>query len=343
MLFGSLGYAGRLIYYVARDSYVAPAILSPDSDLVISSKLKLGELTVEKTRAQAELEGIEAEVNATEMATGRLREVSRMGTDSIGWSGRLSSARMTTSSAELDTLAKKRALLEEMLAQQEKNAQRARSDYSARVITRVEYMREEQSLHELQVALLENQRVTVQSAHTRNEASLAHKGLAQTRRGPLPPELAATREQMIRVELELARLGAEVRAKSAQKRSLLERIARIDEISAQMKSRPLYQAVENKLNIAFVPYSQIDGVTSGATLFSCIWGIFACKEVGAVSELIPGEVILPDPWGNQARGQYAVLRLTDEQAARQKVLRVRSRTGGTPTLPSNTSPMVSQK
>ena len=34
-------------------------------------------------------------------------------------------------------------------------------------------------------------------------------------------------------------------------------------------------------------------------------------------------MILPDPWGNQARGQYAVLNLADHEAAKSKTLRVR--------------------
>jgi hypothetical protein len=52
-----------------------------------------------------------------------------------------------------------------------------------------------------------------------------------------------------------------------------------------------------------------------------------CRPVGTVSEVVPGEVILPDPWGNQTRGQYAVLNLQDRDAARAKTLRVRSWSG----------------
>jgi hypothetical protein len=54
-----------------------------------------------------------------------------------------------------------------------------------------------------------------------------------------------------------------------------------------------------------------------------VWGVFACKPVGTITEIVPGEVILPDPWGNPARGQYAVLDLSNHDAAKSKVLRVR--------------------
>jgi hypothetical protein len=61
-----------------------------------------------------------------------------------------------------------------------------------------------------------------------------------------------------------------------------------------------------------------------------------CKQVGVVAEVVPGEVVLPDPWGNMARGQYAVLNLSDGLAARAKMLRVRA-------LPASTGEAVLSK
>ena len=39
--------------------------------------------------------------------------------------------------------------------------------------------------------------------------------------------------------------------------------------------------------------------------------------------VLPGEVVTQDPWGEMARGQYAVLLLDDKDAVRERVLRVR--------------------
>jgi hypothetical protein len=76
--------------------------------------------------------------------------------------------------------------------------------------------------------------------------------------------------------------------------------------------------------VAFVPYTQLDGVAPGAQVLECTLAFFACRTVGAVLEVVPGEVMLSDPWGNPARGQYAVLDLHDHASARSKSLRVRS-------------------
>ena len=60
------------------------------------------------------------------------------------------------------------------------------------------------------------------------------------------------------------------------------------------------------------------------------------KSVGKIAELVPGEVVLPDPWGNLARGQYAVLDLREHESAKSKVLRVRG--PGLPTRPTEEPP-----
>ena len=120
------------------------------------------------------------------------------------------------------------------------------------------------------------------------------------------------------------RLESEHRAKLFEQKLLTEKMAMLDGLDAQLKTRPAYRASQHSMDVAFVPYTQMDGVHEGAVVHECIWGIFHCKAVGEVTELVPGEVVLPDPWGNQARGQYAVLKLTDHESAKAKTLRVRT-------------------
>jgi hypothetical protein len=138
------------------------------------------------------------------------------------------------------------------------------------------------------------------------------------------PELLSRQEQTIRIDLEVTRLKAEARSKAEQRDGLEGRVARVDELSAQLKARPAFLAADRSLDVAFVPYTQMDGVEPGAHVYSCVWGLFFCKEVGTVKDLVPGEVAMTDPWGNQARGLYAVLGLDDRDAAKSKILRVRS-------------------
>jgi hypothetical protein len=158
--------------------------------------------------------------------------------------------------------------------------------------------KELQTLSQIRVAVFENDRAIVESARAREE-------------------------QAMRIELELLKLQTEMRAKRAERALLGDKVGMIHELEEQLRARPIFQAMTRSVEVAFVPYTQIDGVANGAAVYDCVWGLLFCEPVGAVAELVPGEVILTDPWGNQARGQYAVLELHDHEAAQSKSLRVR--------------------
>lgn len=317
---------GRTAYYAASDSFVAPSILSPDSDVVLANKLRFSELIVERARALAELESLESDLSAAEQAIARLEGLRETASKALRWTSELTSVKASTSEADLRALAEQKRVLEAMLERQADLARRARADVDAGLISRADYAREAQALTHIELSLIETGRATIQSKSTRYETKLAQRALARHGEAPSMPELIARNEQLVRLELEILRLQSEQRSKQAQKRALGERIGKIDELAAQLRSRPIFQATEKSLDVAFVPYTQIEGVEPGARVHSCVWGLFFCKDVGSVAELVPGEVILPDPWGSQARGQYAVLDLRDRASAMSKVLRVRGTT-----------------
>lgn len=176
-------------------------------------------------------------------------------------------------------------------------------------------------MRQLEVAVLDNDRARVKSRLQATQAMLARSSLSGS--GPMMPEVAAREEQRVRVELEIVRLASELRAKTAERVALADKLSKIDELDGQLRSRPIYRAIDKTVEVAFVPYTQIQGVRRGAPVYDCTWGLFRCRVVGEIAEVVPGEVVSPDPWGSQARGQYAILDLSDHAAARSKMLRVR--------------------
>ncbi len=314
----------RTVYHVLNDSFVAPAILSPDSDIVMANKLKLSELRVEHTRAMAECDGIDGDLIAADQAIARLQSLQQSATNALAWTSHFTSRKASTNSAELAALAEQKRVIEGMLGEQRQLAKKAQSDVDSGLISRTEFAKEMQTVKQMELALLENQRAALQSAATMQETTLAQHALTRHSGALTSPEQLTREEQMIRVELDLVRLQSEKRSKAAQRGAISERLATIDELEAQLRGRPISQATSRSLDVAFVPYTQLAGVTAGAEVYSCVWGLFFCHNVGHVAQLVPGEVILPDPWGSQARGQYAVLDLHEHEAAKAKVLRVRS-------------------
>jgi hypothetical protein len=320
----ALGYAAYTAYGATRDSYVAPAILSPDSDIVLASKLKLAEMADDRARASAERDDVDAVIEADEQGIARLGGLQRKLENAVHWTSEITSARASTGAAALRSLLQQKQVMEDMLAGQRTLTQKAQADLAAGVISRTDYAKEAQALDQLQLALLDNSRARRDSEGALQEAELAQLAVRKPDDAPLTPELMAHEEQVIRLELEVAHLESEKRSKLAEHAALNERIAKLDELAGQLSSRPIYQAAQKSLDVAFVPYTQIDGVESGSKVFACVWGLLFCKQVGAVAELVPGEAVSADPWGAPARGQYAVLSLWSPEAARLKTLRVRS-------------------
>ncbi len=317
------GYVGCTAYRAMTDSFVAPMILSPDNDLVVQNKVKLTDIEMERARTIAESESVDADLSAAEKGIVRLTELEAMASNALRWTRDVNKHAVTAGGAGLRALSQQRLVLGGMIAKQQRLAAKARANLEAGVISRADYAREVQSLDQMRLAFLENGRTRAQSELEVHQATLGEDSLNGQSDAPPMPEVLAAEDQLVRVELSLAQLQSQRTTKLAEKTSVSERLVKLDDLESQLRGRPLYQAIEQNLDIAFVPYTQLDGVAKGAEVYSCIWGFFGCSKVGTVAEVVPGEVIAPDPWGSPARGQYAVLELEDRSAAKAKSLRVR--------------------
>ncbi len=317
-----VGWAGREGYRAATDSFVAPIILSPESDAVLATKLHASQLEAERVKTASELERIDADLTAGASAIARLEALVTSQRDPRAWFVEVQGQAASASARELAEIGKQKAHLAHMIREQEQIAEGAKANVEANVITKPEYTREVLALSHLKLALFDTERARVKSQLDASQARLARTALEGS--GPTMPELIAREEQMTRIALELMRLEAEQRTKRSERATLTEKLAKIDELDAQLRARPIYRATQARVEAAFVPYTQLEGVERGGVVHDCTWGMFRCKPVGTVAEIVPGEVVLPDPWGHQARGQYAILDLRDHGAARSKILRVRS-------------------
>ena len=316
-----VGYVTHQGYRAATDSFVAPIILSPDNDLVLANKLKLSELQVERAKTAAQLEAIDADVASAERALVRLRALHASTADALAWTTDLSKRQAISGAAELRVLRLQKEALSDLLKKQVSLTDHVRDNMNAGLVSKFDLAHEEQASGRWKVALIETERTALQAQALLQQVTFAQRSLSHG--GPPMPEQIARDEQLVRIELEMMKLESEQRSKLAEKSVLKEKMALIVDLDRQLKARPVFRALEHSMDVAFVPYTQIDGLRQGANVFDCVWGIFHCRQVGTVAELVPGEVILPDPWGNQSRGQYAVLDLREHESAKSKTLRVR--------------------
>lgn len=320
-------YGGSEAYHALRDSFVAPIILSPDNDLVIQSKLSLSRVTAERQTIAARMEQDRGATLAAEAAVRRLESLRTQASRALEWSRAVADGQASLGESELGRVADQKVEVERMIAKQEAYVAELQRNLAAGLIHKSDVAREENALSEMRMAALQNQRDRLQVESELQKASLAQEVLRNTGGGTrrmATPEMMAQRDQLVRIELELLKLRAELNAKTVQARVDAEELAAADELIAQMKSRPIFRAIEASQNVAFVPYTQIEGVREGADVYRCaVWGVFGCSPVGRVAALLPGEVAMQDPWGQPARGQYLLLTLSDPAAAQAKTLRVR--------------------
>jgi hypothetical protein len=98
-------------------------------------------------------------------------------------------------------------------------------------------------------------------------------------------------------------------------------IARQDRLLLNIHNIPYLKAVEQKLTIGFVPYSNSAKSSPGTPIFGCSLGIIFCRKVGQVAEVLDGEVSDKHPFFNKdMRGSFVRVNFKDTKWDRTQVL-----------------------
>lgn len=319
----ALFHAGRAGYYLATDVQVAPFMLTPDSDAITGSRLSLAALTTERETAGAHLEVLVEQLQVARDSRERLTTLHAKFAGAVGVSQELTAESERSAQQELQKLQSQRTVIEGALAEQTSYIEDLDRRVESGLAHGSDAVRERAELRRLQLLQLERERDQVAAENRARELSVTRA----SQRGAsnrLTADQLRLEEQLLRLELEVRGIEADERGKLAELASVNAQTARLDELIAQLKQRPLYRAIANKQTLAFVPYTQLRGVRAGGSIYQCrVWSVFFCDYVGRIVELLPGEIDGVDPWGTRERGEYAVLDLIESRAITAKTLRVR--------------------
>lgn len=319
-------YGGLTAYLLLTDSFVAPLILSKDSDVVIQSKLSLSKVLAERHTLEARMLEDQGAIDAAHQGLTRLADLKERTEQSLEWARAFTREHTTMSTRDLDALERQREVIARMIQDQTATVAQLESNLDAGLVHKADVTREEVALDQLRLAEFTNDRDQLTSEVAARMGLLAQRSLSNpnARGVPPTPEVSLQQDQLVHIELESLKLEAEIRAKRVQRTFDADELEKLDELLTEMRARPIFRAIESSQDVAFVPYNQIKGVERGAQVHDCaLWGLFFCAPVGEVAELVPGEVAAQDPWGTPMRGQYAVLHLTNPLAAQSRSLRVR--------------------
>jgi len=114
--------------------------------------------------------------------------------------------------------------------------------------------------------------------------------IGTTADAPKTPEQWLVRREVDSVKLDKANQLGRRAPLEAQLASLALRIKEQEQVVHRLEQSPYLRAVNGKVVLAFVPYSNLRHIKVGTKLYGCSWGLVMCSRVGKVKTTIDGEV-----------------------------------------------------
>jgi hypothetical protein len=316
-----VGYIATSAFYFVSSSWIQPMVVSKSDERVLTVQTQLAEQENIRDRLLADLaiadrtiavqqsfqtefaRSIRADLTGRRAALSRVRELAR------NYAG--ARERIRRSNA----------------AFAEESRKRIDQEYAARLIDRSDVLSGKYQLAQISgsnLSLAERQVEFESRAAALSTEAKALDAILSEKSG----DSALSYEVLkIKQEFEMSRLET---AKAIENRELLKTsLGRQESIIENLRQVPFLRAAKAGANVAFVPYDNLDGVEKGEPLYRCALGMVFCRKVGAVKEVMAGEVTFKHPHREKIlRGKMVELDLEKADAAEEDVLFV----GGRPLL-----------
>jgi hypothetical protein len=343
-------FVASLVHSALSDAWVAPLRLSPDNERVVDLRIQQTKEKADRARLSAEVVGIDQELQAVDVSLRRMQSLSADYRGALVWTADAQSKELHDLAQQSNEEQSKWQMLNRLLGEQRAVLARADADRAAGLITSTEFDRQVIAVHQLEVEQQDSEIELGKLEAARSDANARGQALTSASSGPsdpshhrpsqLSPDVIKFYDDQVRVELEVARLEAERRSAQARREAAQGALDDMGQLLRELESRPLYRAMQQNTDVAFAPYDHLRRFAVGDEVYVCTLSVFACRVVGTVSELVSGEVITQDPWGELARGQYIILEMRDRSALFERVLRVRHASAPTAQASSSSGALV---
>jgi len=308
-----VGYIGTSTFYFASSSWIQPMVVSPTDESVLQLKSQLAEQATVRDKIAVDLQhtdrfiaseqDFQAEfVKAVKADLAeRKSTLSRVSGLASKYRGERSRIRSTN---------------DEYAAQ---SKQEMSKEYDARLINRDDMLNgtyQQAQIANSNLSLAERQAdfETRASSLAKESAALENVLSKKKDAGVLSYDVLKIKRDYDNSRLESAKATEERKALQAS-------LERHDAILKSIRQSPQLRAADRKADVAFVPYSNFEGVTPGTPVYACALEMVICHEAGTVQAILPGEVTYKHPNRDKMlRGQMIELKLDDAGAAEENVL-----------------------
>jgi hypothetical protein len=327
ILFGLATYLILTLFYFVSKGWVEPRIVSPTDAQVLQLNGQLAQGTL--LREQLATERIDLLV--------KLREARRKATDSGQFQDEV---KKTAQRVVTDNLRKLKTVQDVDRSYQSEAPQIVEADksftsssladaeklYKAHLISEEEWINRKSQIAQFGASSLSIRRSSAEIDGEKNflsreidsYSSLLNSG--SDGQGLSAAVLQAKR-QLENSRMDLASATDLADSLSQEVGMIEQAIARQDRLLLGLQNLPYVKAAEQKLTVAFVPYSNAQQLTPGTAIFGCSVGIIYCRRVGQVAEALDGEVVEKHPFFNkEIRGLLVRVQFQDSKWEQSPVL-----------------------
>jgi hypothetical protein len=327
ILLGLATYLLLTLFYFFNQSWIEPRIISPTDAQVLqlSGQLSQGSLLREQLVAQR-----------MDLLV-KLRDATRKATDSNQFQKDVKQSAKQVVNDNLNKLASVQDVdrsfkseAPQILASDKSFASGAIAEadnlYKAHLISEEEWMNRKTQIAQLGVSALSLQRSSSELDGEKNTLRReidSYNTLVAPGSGKdgLNSDVLQAKRQLTSSQIDEANARDLVDALEQELSMTNDAIARQDRLLLNIHNIPYLKAVEQKLTIGFVPYSNAGKTSAGTPIYGCSLGIIVCRKVGQVDEVLDGEVTDKHPFFNKdLRGLFVRVNFKDTKWDRTQVL-----------------------
>jgi hypothetical protein len=331
ILAGMASYLSTTVFFLVDHSWIQPAILSPTDERVLKITSQIADESARRDRLLFE---------RRELAV-RLEHERRIMASEESFQGSIKGALQ----GDIDARRADLAMLQKLVGSQAKakaEIVRARAAYADLSHERLEQLfaahvidqdglvngtyqlaqitHSGLLLDESQVNLdLRMRGLSREAASMQSLASLLETGEA----GPAPFGYDVLRIKQAYdksvLEHERARASGDALEKNIQ--AMDATISEHEGVIAVLRGSPYLRAAAHEITVAFVPYENVENMSSGVPVYGCLVGFLWCEKVGSVTGMLDGEARNRHPIRNsELRGQLVSLEVDGAAWSRRPIL-----------------------
>ncbi len=310
ILFGMFAYLAMSGFYLFSARWAVPSILTPNNDKVVQAEMAWLGQRRELEQLEAQRVGLQLDLTVAQNAGAVWKDFGGAYTVALGGETKRSKAKLAAVEGIVQVLeTAKGNEASGTLATQALDRQLANG-----LIDIEEHAKAKAAANQRLLEAAERR----EQAITLAERAQHLRGIIATGSGS-DVEALMRRRPLLESNLETANQGAREAALKARIATLDSLIASYRETTNRMEKNPYVRAADGEVQVAFVPYANLDNASAGTPVWDCLLSFVLCRQVGSITGVVGGEVLGSHPvTGRDLRGRMVELRLDDLKVAESR-------------------------